>query len=184
MLSTTSLRNLVRRSSILTPSNSTFYHNYILKSFLKPSSLGFSSVAASNYTDTMFDTNLTCGSCGGKHEGFPSPIFKCPHAATNTTIDHVLMPSPLSPADLTGLKSLATPQTSTSSPFVKYRALLFPYRVAMSNGMSDVEYCKIVTELDDAIKAISGTGFAPTPLLEGSWGEEKVREKPLGNHSL
>eukprot|EP00519_Triparma_laevis_P013394 CAMPEP_0182490054 /NCGR_PEP_ID=MMETSP1321-20130603/34_1 /TAXON_ID=91990 /ORGANISM="Bolidomonas sp., Strain RCC1657" /LENGTH=1079 /DNA_ID=CAMNT_0024692183 /DNA_START=288 /DNA_END=3527 /DNA_ORIENTATION=+ len=131
----------------------------------------------------MFDTSLSCATCGQVHPGFPSPLFKCPGAASSPEMDHVLMPTALSTEDLSGLKDLAaaSPSPSSSSPFVKYRALLYPYRVAMSNGMSDENYVKVVTDLDESINKLSGTGFVPTPMLEGSLGEEKVFVKDESN---
>ena len=76
------------------------------------------------------------------------------------------MPSTLPAKSLAALVAAASPVGSAghASPFIKYRALLYPYRVAHSWGMSDEQYCSLVTSLDDRIKAIDGVGFVPTPL--------------------
>ena len=110
------------------------------------------------------DASLTCNSCKLSFDGGEAPLFKCPEAGDGA--DHVLMPSTLSPKSLAALAAAASSTGSAghASPFIKYRALLYPYRVALSWGMSDEEYCSIVTTLDDRIKAIDGVGFVPTPL--------------------
>ena len=80
------------------------------------------------------DTSLSCATCGKYFPGAPSPLFKCPDAATETSADHVLMPSKLSATDLGFLAKSAT-ESVHASPFIKYRSLLYPYRVAMNGGM-------------------------------------------------
>ena len=94
-----------------------------------------SSAASIPSAVTTFDTSLVCH-CGAKSHGdAESPLFKCPDAQNATHIDHVLMPAPLSPSDLAELVERATIRPDIVNPFVKWRALLYPYRVAMSRHM-------------------------------------------------
>jgi threonine synthase len=75
------------------------------------------------------------------------------------------MPVNPNPQEIALLSANATTASSSPSSFVKYRSLLFPYRVAASLGMSDAAYVDLVTSLDAKIKAIDGTGFHTTPCL-------------------
>mmetsp|Transcript_7002 Transcript_7002/g.14571 ORF Transcript_7002/g.14571 Transcript_7002/m.14571 type:complete len:706 (+) Transcript_7002:178-2295(+) len=130
-----------------------------------------------------FDTSMSCAGCGEgiKHTGLGlQPLFKCPEASRKTQADHVLLPTPLSTADLSSLAAVASSPSSSPSPFVKYRALLYPYRVAMANGMSDDKYVEIVSELDDRIKEVNGgKGFEATPLTYSA--EQNVYIKDESN---
>ena len=71
--------------------------------------------------------------------------------------------NPLHP-ELAVLSTLADTASDSQSSFVKYRSLLFPYRVALSAGMTDSEYVTLVTTLDASIKSLDGAGFHSTPL--------------------
>ncbi len=50
------------------------------------------------------------------------------------------------------------------NPFLRYRALLSPYRLARASGLSDGAWADIVGELDLALVAVDGRGFRVTPL--------------------
>ena len=117
----------------------------------------------------VHDTMLTCSGCGESVDGSARPRFKCPGAAAASTsaADHVLMPATaLNSSDLKALAQLAsTPEDALPpSPFLKYRSLLYPYRVAISNGWTDTQYCSIVSDLDAKVAAHDGVGFRRTPL--------------------
>ena len=121
-----------------------------------------------------FPTSMSCAGCGPTQVYAPGlePLFKCPAATPGSEADHVLMPTPPSPSSLASLSAHASSPTSSPSPFLKYRALLYPYRVAISGGMTDERYVEIVTELDDRIKVVNGgKGFEVTPC---TYSEEQV----------
>jgi len=125
------------------------------------------SAAAASMEDA-FDTSLTCNSCKTVVAGSPSPFFKCPNSHAASEADHVLMPSAIGAAEIASLVEMSSSDAAAAAsvnPFVRFRALLYPYRVAMASGMSDQEYIALVTALDDKIKAIDGTGFVTTPLM-------------------
>jgi threonine synthase len=50
------------------------------------------------------------------------------------------------------------------NPFVRYRALLSPWRIARAAGLSDAAYLELVGDLDRAVAAVDGRGFRVTPL--------------------
>jgi threonine synthase len=80
-------------------------------------------------------------------------------------MDHVIMPVDPPASELKSLAAMASSPTPAScdSPFVRFRSLLYPYRVAMSLGMSDQSYVDLVVDLDSKIAAVGGTGFRTTP---------------------
>jgi len=108
-------------------------------------------------------TSLRCSGCGCEVPSGIKPVFKCPNCASLAGGDHVLMPVNPTKAELKALSMNATTSSASKSSFVKYRSLLFPYRVAVSLGMTDSDYVALVTSLDDAISAVDGTGFHSTP---------------------
>jgi hypothetical protein len=52
------------------------------------------------------------------------------------------------------------------NPFVRFRALTWPYAWARAHGLSDAEYVEIVRRLDAAVARVDGRGFRVTPLVE------------------
>lgn len=95
------------------------------------------SAAAANMEDA-FDTSLTCNSCKTVVAGSPSPFFKCPNSHAASEADHVLMPSAIGAAEIASLVEMSSSDAAAAAsvnPFVRFRALLYPYRVAMASGM-------------------------------------------------
>ena len=92
------------------------------------------SAAAANMEDT-FDTSFTCKTVVA---GSPSPFFKCPNSHAASEVDHVLMPSAIGAAEIASLVEMSSSNAAAAAsvnPFVRFRALLYPYRVAMASGM-------------------------------------------------
>jgi len=99
---------------------------------------------------------LVCHGCGAsppKDEPYP---FRCPNADSGDGADHVLSIELETEGDV-------FPRTGDTNPFVRYRELLYSWRVAMARGPSDEEYVAIVRDLDERIAAIEGHGFELTP---------------------
>jgi hypothetical protein len=92
---------------------------------------------ASTRLPISVDISLRCNSCGFTAPGFPVPLFKCPNHAADPCSDHVLLPSDMSAIDLEKLAMQAKGAESDENPFLRYRSFLYPYRVAVSQGMSD-----------------------------------------------
>jgi threonine synthase len=81
--------------------------------------------------------------------------FRCPRAGIGDDIDHLLVPEDEPGAFAEGVED---------NPFLRYRALLSPYRVARAAGLSDAAWVEIVGTLDAALAAVDGRGFRVTPL--------------------
>lgn len=113
---------------------------------------------------------LTCFGCGETVSGLDEPmrVFKCPKASDLQSVDHVLMPATSMSVDTVArLVRECDAKVDTSaniSPFVKYRTLLYPYRVAKTLGWSDSDYVAMVSKLDEGIEKADGVGFRETPL--------------------
>lgn len=94
--------------------------------------------AATASMEDALDTTLTCNSCKTVVTGSPSPLFKCPNSHSASEADHVLMPSAVSAAEIASLVEMGTNDAAaatSANPFIRFRALLYPYRVAMASGM-------------------------------------------------
>jgi threonine synthase len=111
-------------------------------------------------------STIRCAGCGytaGSDDPFP---FRCPRAGTDDT-DHV-MTRVLGPdgARLAGFPGFAgSPSGSEDNPFVRYRALMHSYHVAMAHGISDAGYRDLVASLDASVAGVDGHGFRVTPLF-------------------
>ncbi len=49
------------------------------------------------------------------------------------------------------------------NPFIRYRAFLHAYHVALEGGVSDDEFCSLVRRLDQQVGDVDGRGFIATP---------------------
>ncbi len=49
------------------------------------------------------------------------------------------------------------------NPFIRFRAFLHAYHVALEGGLSDDEFCSLVRRLDQQVGAVDGRGFTVTP---------------------
>jgi threonine synthase len=96
-----------------------------------------------------------CHACGAAVDVAHAAPFRCPGAAQRDDGDHVLVPEP-SPE--------AWPSGAEADPFVRYRALLSPWRLARAAGLSDAAWSEITGALDAALVAVDGRGFRATPL--------------------
>ena len=83
--------------------------------------------------------------------------FRCPRAAAGDDVDHVLVAEPPE-ADF--------PSGAEQNPFLRYRTLLSPYRLAREAGLSDAAWCETVEELDAVLVAVDGRGFRVTPMAD------------------
>lgn len=99
-----------------------------------------------------------CHGCGVRVDAGTSLPFRCPNAGLpGDDTDHVL-----------AVEETATtlPMGSEPNPFLRYRALLSPYRLARAAGLSDAAWTDIVAGLDAALIAVDGRGFRITPMLD------------------
>ena len=54
-----------------------------------------------------------------------------------------------------------------TNPFILYRERLDSYSHAIAAGWSDEQFVDLVAKLDQEIKAVDGTGFSVTPVVDG-----------------
>ncbi len=101
--------------------------------------------------------SLVCTGCGALGTG--ALPFRCPNANGDGR-DHVLA--------RVGPPEGAAFGDGDPNPFVRYRALSFPWAVAQAHGLADADYVAIVRDLDRAVAEVSGRGFTITPYRSSS----------------
>ena len=126
--------------------------------------------ATASLIGRMFSTNLVCSGCGKIADGAEGLHFSCPNAHdSESDVDHVLAPENPIIDQIDSLvklnNSLNDIDAVSKNPFIRYRALLYPYRVAMAKGMLDSDYVDLVHDLNESIHTVGGIGFTETPLL-------------------
>jgi threonine synthase len=97
-----------------------------------------------------------CHGCGATVDMAHRPPYACPNIAIDDDIDHLLVAQNGDDRLALGLEA---------DPFLRYRTLLSPYRLARSAGLSDEAWAEIVGRLDRALIAIDGHGFRITPMV-------------------
>jgi threonine synthase len=98
-----------------------------------------------------------CHGCGTSVDAAHTLPFRCPNSAATDDIDHVLVAEQFE-AGLFGI--------AEQNPFLRYRSLLSPYRLARASGLSDASWGDIVGELQEALVAVDARGFQITPFAQ------------------
>jgi threonine synthase len=114
-------------------------------------------------------SRICCSGCGHQAaDGDPYP-FRCPRAGTDD-IDHVmtrvLRPGVMFPGG--SFPGGSFPGGSEENPFVRYRALMHSYHVALARQIPDSGYCRLVERLDASVAAVDGRGFTVTPFFRSA----------------
>jgi threonine synthase len=107
----------------------------------------------------MIDTTpiSVCHGCDAAVDMARDFPFACPNAGgENDDTDHVLVPTYDSGGFITGTEA---------NPFLRYRALLSPYRLGRSVGLPDDAWTEIVGALERRLIAVDGRAFRVTPML-------------------
>ena len=107
---------------------------------------------------TAVASRLVCAGCGAQPDARDPYPFRCPAARPGDDVDHVLRRE----LDLVAVRFPL--EDDEPNPFLRYRAFLRAYHVAMAGGMADVAFCSLVRRLDGQVAAIDGHGFTATPL--------------------
>ena len=102
----------------------------------------------------MTPVRFACHGCGAVVDALAALPFRCPRAVAGDDIDHVLVPQ----------DGAAVARRDDPNPFLRYRELLSPYRVARAAGLPDAAWDDIVGRLDDTLVAVDGRGFRTTPM--------------------
>jgi threonine synthase len=99
---------------------------------------------------------FTCHGCGAAVDPARALPFRCPEAGSpGDDTDHVLVPDAVRGE---------FPSGKELDPFLRYRTLLSPYRLARSAGLPDGAWVDIVGHLDEALASVDGRGFRITPM--------------------
>jgi len=99
---------------------------------------------------------FACHGCGAVVDPARALPFRCPgSAAAGDDTDHVLVPDAVEGG---------FPAGTEPDPFLRYRALLSPYRVSRAAGLPDAAWFDVVGGLDAALAAVDGHGFRITPM--------------------
>jgi len=98
---------------------------------------------------------FVCHGCGAEVDPARVLPFRCPRAVEGDDVDHVLAP---------GASAAGFAPGTEPDPFLRYRALLSPYRVLRAAGLSDAAWTDLVGALDAELVAADGRGFRVTPL--------------------
>ncbi|MGH9303110.1 MAG: pyridoxal-phosphate dependent enzyme [Acidimicrobiales bacterium] len=103
-------------------------------------------------------SSIVCYGCGTVLDPKEPYPFRCPNAGDGA--DHVLR-------RVLDTSRLEFPrgESRETNPFVRYRSLLHAYHLAQAAGMSDADFVTSVRELDAAVVAVDGHGFAETPFV-------------------
>lgn len=99
-----------------------------------------------------------CHGCGAVVDPADALPFRCPAAGRpGDPVDHLLAPEDA---------VVPFPRGGEDDPFLRYRALLSPYRLARRAGLSDGAWGEIVGRLDAGLVRADGRGFRVTPMAE------------------
>ncbi|GEJ58913.1 pyridoxal-phosphate dependent enzyme [Anaeromyxobacter diazotrophicus] len=105
---------------------------------------------------TRGEVRFVCHGCGAAVDAARALPFRCPNAgAPGDDTDHLLVPE-----DAPG----PFPAGGEPDPFLRYRALLSPYRLARAAGLPDAAWAELAGGLDAALARVDGRGFRLTPL--------------------
>jgi threonine synthase len=111
---------------------------------------------------TAAASRLVCAGCGAEPGARDPHPFRCPQARPGDDVDHVLRRE----LDLSAVRfPLSDPEPN---PFVRYRAFLRAYHVAIAGGLTDGEFCSLVRRLDGQVADVDGHGFSATPFARSS----------------
>ena len=99
---------------------------------------------------------FACHGCGAEVDPAAAPPFRCPASGRpGDEVDHLLAPRD-APAPFG--------EGASAEPYLRYRALLSPYRLLREAGLPDQAWLDLAGELDRAVAAVDGRGFRVTPL--------------------
>ncbi len=100
---------------------------------------------------------FVCHGCGAAvHIAHDFP-FACPNAGRqDDDTDHVLVPAYDTGEFVSG---------KDANPFLRYRALLSPYRLSRFLGLPEDAWIEIVETLENQLLAVDGRAFRVTPMV-------------------
>src|SRR6516165_7128059 len=105
---------------------------------------------------TTATPKFVCHGCGAIVDIAQQLPFACPQASGSDDVDHLLVPE----------DSEQYASGSELDPFMRYRALLSPYRLARGVGLSEDAWAEFAGRLDEALAEVDGRGFRLTPMTQ------------------
>jgi threonine synthase len=124
-------------------------------------------------TSATIPITYACAGCGcGIPADAPVPL-RCPRAAPDDDIDHVL-------GRVLDLDRLAFPTGDEPNPFVRYRSLAHAWHLAQAHGWTDARYAELIEGLDAEIAAVNGIGFQVTPFRRQDELSQRLGFNPRG----
>jgi len=106
---------------------------------------------------TAAASRIVCSGCGAEPDPDEPYPFSCPNVRSDDDLDHVLRRD----LDLSAVRF--PPDDPEPNPFIRYRAFLRAYHLAIAGGLSDEAFCALVRRLDRRVAAVDGHGFTATP---------------------
>jgi threonine synthase len=112
---------------------------------------------------TVAASLVRCAGCGYVADPDEPYPFRCPREGSDDTddTDHVM-------TRLLDVDGVVFPRGEEVNPFLRYRALLHAYHVAAAHGLSDQDYCELVSGLDSSVAGVDGHGFRVTPFFRSA----------------
>ncbi|HKZ90747.1 MAG TPA: pyridoxal-phosphate dependent enzyme [Candidatus Limnocylindrales bacterium] len=118
---------------------------------------------ATSPTPGRLASRLVCAGCGAEVPAHRPFVVRCPAATPGDDIDHVLA------RRLAHAALERRPEADGDpNPYVRYRARLHAYHVAMAAGWDDARFVSLVRALDEAVAEVDGHGFRTTPLARSA----------------
>ncbi len=102
-------------------------------------------------------SRLVCAGCGLEADPADPYPFRCRNARDGDDVDHVLR------RQLESARLVFPAAEGDASPFVTYRDILHAYHVGRARGLTDAQFVRLVTDLDDRVAEVEGHGFRVTP---------------------
>lgn len=109
----------------------------------------------------MHSISFHCIGCGHTVDVSQEDPFVCSERTRDPSRYHLITPQIV----LSEPDRVAFFEPQTENPFIQFRTLLAPYRIARQHGMSDEKYIEHVARLDHDIANVDGRGFIITPLV-------------------
>jgi threonine synthase len=111
---------------------------------------------------TAAASRLACAGCGAEPDPDDPYPFRCANALAGDDVDHVLRRELY-------LSAVRFPFGDPEpNPFVRFRAFLRAYHVAVAGGLTDAEFCSLVRRLDRRVAKMDGHGFTVTPFARSA----------------
>jgi threonine synthase len=117
-------------------------------------------------------STIRCSGCDHVADQDDPYPFRCPRAGTDDT-DHVM-------TRVLDAERTRFPRGGEQNPFLRYRALMHSYHVAMARGISDAGYSELVASLDESVAAVDGRGFRVTPFFRSEELSESLAFSAAG----